>query len=228
MRLLPLPGVFRPHSDSWLLAGHVRTERLPDSATVLDLFTGSGVLAIAAARRPGAKVVAVDISRRATFAARINAALNRVRLKALRGDMFEPVREQRFDLIVSNPPYLPGDGATIAAHSPARAWEGGPSGRRFLDRLCAEAPAHLAPGGVLLLVQSSVCGERDTLEALRAAGLFPQVVARSRGPLGALLAPRAARLREQGLIEEDGCEELLVIRARASDIPSLLTARRHC
>lgn len=220
--------MFRPHSDSWLLARHIRTERLPDTARVLDLFTGSGVLAIAAADRPGTEVVAVDISRRATLAARINAAVNRVRVKALRGDMFEPVREQRFDLIVSNPPYLPGDGATIATHSPARAWEGGPSGRRFLDRLCAEAPAHLAPGGVLLLVQSSVCGERDTLEALRAAGLFPKVVARSRGPLGPLLAPRATRLREQGLIEDDGCEELLVIRARASHIPSLLTAQRHC
>jgi release factor glutamine methyltransferase len=216
VRLVPLPGVFRPHSDSWLLADHVRRERLPPTATVLDLFTGSGLLAIAAAGRSGSDVVAVDVSLRATLAARINAALNRARLRVLRGDMFDPVRDRQFDLIVSNPPYVPGDDVPVGAHSPARAWEGGPSGRRFLDRLCAEAPAHLAPGGVLLLVQSSVCGERPTLDALRARGVAAEVVERRRGPLGVLLSARTKHLRQQGLIGEDGYEELLVIRGQAS------------
>src|SRR5437763_60686 len=109
MRLLPLPGVFQPPSDAWMVADYVRQARLAAGRRVLDLCTGSGVLAIAAARSGASGVTAVDVSRRAITAVRLNARLNRVRIEALRGDLFGPVAGRRFDLIVSNPPYLPGD-----------------------------------------------------------------------------------------------------------------------
>ena len=157
--------------------------------------------------------MAIDTSRRAVITTRVNAKLNGVRVRPIRGDLFAPVGGHQFDLIVTNPPYLPGQGDPPRRHSRARAWEGGASGRTFLDRICAEAAAHLRPGGVLLLVQSSVSGELDTLSALTAAGLQAAVIDREPGPLGPRLHARAAKLRALGLLRDDRFEELLVIRA---------------
>jgi release factor glutamine methyltransferase len=157
-------------------------------------------------------VVAVDISRRAILSTRINARLNGVTVTAVRGDLFAPLDGRRFDLIVSNPPYLPSPAGSPGSHSSARAWDAGRSGREYLDRICREAPAHLRPRGSLLLVHSSVCGERPTLIALEAAGLRATVLRRERGPLGPLLGARVEWLRDRGLVGDDASEELLVIR----------------
>ena len=220
MRLLPLPGVFRPPSDAWKLIGHLRREHLAAGAHVLDLCTGSGVLAIAAALDGAADVTAVDISRRAVLAARLNAWLNGVRIEARRGDLFAPLADRRFDLILSNPPYLPGDIGRLPGRGLARAWEGGRSGRAFIERIAAQAREHLTEGGRLLLVYSSVCGEDETLELLRAGGLEPTVIVRERGPLGPRLRARADWLRRQALLLEDGLEEILVVGARRARVPA--------
>jgi release factor glutamine methyltransferase len=213
MRLLPLPGVFQPPSDAWLLADYFERERLASGADVLDICTGSGMLAIAAALNGAAEVTAVDISRRAVAAVKLNAWINGVHVRPLRGDLFEPVAGRRFDLIVSNPPYLPGDIRELPEHGLARAWEGGRSGRAFIDRIAEHARDHLTPRGQLLLTYSSVCGEPATLDALRAGGLEPEVVVRRRGPLGPRLSARADWLRAQGLLLENDEEEILVVRA---------------
>ncbi|HEX8052467.1 MAG TPA: 50S ribosomal protein L11 methyltransferase, partial [Thermoleophilaceae bacterium] len=75
MRLLRLPGVFKPPSDSWLLARAMRDRGLARDARVLDVFTGSGVLAVAAALAGAREVTAVDVSRRAALCARVNGRL---------------------------------------------------------------------------------------------------------------------------------------------------------
>jgi release factor glutamine methyltransferase len=213
MRLFPLPGVFRPPSDSWLLAEYVRRERLAAGAAVLDLCSGSGVLAIAAACDEAAHVTAVDVSRRAVAAVRLNGWVNGVRVEGVRGDLFEPVRSRRFDLIVTNPPYLPGDVSRLPQRGLARAWEGGRSGRVFIERIACGAQDHLTPNGVLLIVCSTVCGEEQILDELTRSGLRPDVVVRSRGPLGPRLTARADWLRRQGLLLDGDQEEILVVRA---------------
>src|SRR5579863_3832599 len=147
MRLLPLPGVFQPPSDAWLLAEYMKQERLAAGAVVLDLCAGSGMLGIAAALQGASHVTTVDISHLAVAAAKLNSRINGVHVEALRGDLFEPVADRRFDLIVSNPPYLPGDIAQLPRRGLARAWEGGRSGRLFIDRIAAQAREHLIPGG---------------------------------------------------------------------------------
>lgn len=199
-----------------MLARRLSQEPLHDHSRVLDLCMGSGMLAIVAATRTRSGVVAIDVSRRAVLATRINAWLNGVTVRVVRGDLFEPVRGMRFDVIVSNPPYVPTRGAQLPRRGSGRAWEAGVRGRAFIDRICSEAPAHLNPGGILLLVQSSVCGERETLTALSERGLRASVLCRQRGPLGPRLRSRAAWLRECGLLASDGLEELLVIRAQQS------------
>ena len=203
MRLLPLPGVFQPPSDARMLAGHLRDELSRPGMTVLDLCTGSGFLALVAAQAGASGVTAVDISRRAVAAVRINAALNGLHARAVRGDLFGAVAQERFDVIVSNPPYLPSPDDLVARRGILRATEAGSSGRVFVDRICRGAARHLNRGGVLLLVHSSVCGEQRTLEALEQSGLAARVVARHRGPLGPMLGARADWLRVL-VIDADG------------------------
>jgi release factor glutamine methyltransferase len=231
MRLVPLPGVFAPPSDAWMLADHVERERLAGGRRVLDLCTGSGMLAIAAALAGARQVTAVDVSRRAVAAVRLNASVNGVSVEAVRGDLFSAVPGRRFDLILSNPPYLPGDIDSLPGRGLARAWEGGRSGRAFIDRIAAAAPDHLTAGGTLLLVCSTVCGEEETLDLFRARGLLASVVVRNRGPLGPRLAARAGWLRRQGLLLDDDDEEIIVVRAYRSPVAAaaderLLTSQR--
>lgn len=215
MRLLTPPGVFRPLSDTWMLADVLREATLPPRASVLELCAGAGAVAIAAALRGAREVTTVDVSRRAALATRVNARLNGVRVRARCGDLFAAVGGARFDAIASNPPYVPAAGAELPRGWPERCWDAGHDGRVVLDRIIAEAPAHLRPGGFVLLVHSSICGTERTLEGLRAGGLEADVVARRRGPLGPLMSARVHLLRERGLLAPDQRdEEVVVVRGR--------------
>lgn len=216
MRILVLPGVFKPDSDTRMLARLVESEpRLPGSR-VLDLCCGSGAVALTAARGGAREVDAVDVSRKAVATTRLNAALNGVKVRAQRGDLFGPVDGRRFDLIVSNPPYVPGDDE-LPTRGPSRAWEGGERGRRLIDRVVVGAPNHLSPGGSLMVVQSSICGPEETLEAMRRAGLDPELVARETNPLGPVFTERVAQLERAGLLPPgQRHEELVVLRGRAA------------
>ena len=174
---------------------------------MLDLCTGTGALAVAAARA-GADVTAVDVSRRAVLNAHLNARLQGVRIRAIVGDLWEPVRGRRFDVIVSNPPYLPAAGA--APRGSARGWDAGVDGRAILDPLCRRAREHLRPGGRLLLIHSSVARPDVTEEALATTGLRTRLVDAHEGPLGPLLAARARFLG----LPADSTETLVVIEGR--------------
>ena len=185
MRLVRLPGVYRPRSDTQLLLRALHEQGLAGRA-VLDLCTGTGALAVSAALA-GADVVAADLGRRAVLNARLNARLNGAPVTVLRGDLFAPVAGHRFDVVVSNPPYLPGAERPSGA---ARAWDAGADGRELLDRICAGAADHLRPGGRLLLMQSSLAGIDETERALENGGLRARLVIQQEGPLGPLAAER--------------------------------------
>jgi release factor glutamine methyltransferase len=207
------PGVYRPQGETWLLAETLRTAttvRL--GVTVLDVGTGTGALAVTAARVGAGRVIAVDVSRSAVFAAWINARVRRLPIRVRRGDLFEAVAEESFDVIVANVPSVCAE--DTSGHKSARAWSGGSNGRAVLDRLCAAAPARLAPGGMLLVVQSTLCGVPDTLESLRSAGLKAAVITRRREPFGPVMREMAAELESRGLIGPgQRYEELVVVRA---------------
>jgi ribosomal protein L3 glutamine methyltransferase len=137
-------------------------------ASVLDLCTGGGSLAILAARVfPNARIDAVDCSAGALDVARRNVEdhglVDRVALKE--GDLFTPVKRVRYDLILANPPYV--DAATIAEFPPEFAAEpriahaGGPDGLDIVRRIMTGAPSRLSPKGVLIC---EVGGGRGLLE----------------------------------------------------------------
>jgi release factor glutamine methyltransferase len=140
--------------------------------------------------------------------------------------MLEPLAASRFDLILANPPYVPGAHPAVARGA-ARAWEGGSDGRVLVERLCAEAPACLRPGGSVLLVQSSLTGEEETLQSLSEVGLEPEVAARERGTLGPIVAARAEALEVRGLLAPgEREEEILVIRGTARRSTTFRVAMR--
>jgi release factor glutamine methyltransferase len=220
VRTVVFPGVLPPPSDTRLLAATFREHGLARGARVLDVFTGSGALAVEAALAGAAQVTAVDISRRAVLNARLNARINRVAIDVRRGDLFAPLGGQRFDLILANPPYLPGP-EELPDSGAARAWEGGADGRVLIDRFCREAGRHLRPGGTVLMVHSSLSGEQRTLELLAASGMATAVLARERGPLGPVASARAELLERRGLLAAgEREEEMLVIRAKPAAAPS--------
>ena len=148
--------VYPPGSDSVLLADAVP---LRDGERVLDLCTGSGIQALAVAAR-AAEVVAVDIGARAAALARINASANGIGSVAVRhGDLFAPVRGERFDLLIANPPFVPAPRRGPAYHS------GGPRGDRVLRRIVAGLGSHLRDGGRALIVSHLALRRGETVAA---------------------------------------------------------------
>lgn len=143
----------RPDTETlvdWALE-HIPVDR---SVRVLDLGTGSSAIALAiAAARPHAEVWATDVSNQALDLARANAARLGLPLRLRQGDWLAPVAGEHFDLITSNPPYIAeGDPHLQAlAYEPRSALASGPDGLDDLRAICANAPAHLRPGGWLLL-----------------------------------------------------------------------------
>ncbi|WP_046321615.1 HemK2/MTQ2 family protein methyltransferase [Mycobacterium sp. UM_Kg1] len=210
-------GVYAPQDDSHLLIDAMKDTGLAGGARVLDLCTGSGVVAIAAAELGAASVTAYDICPRAVRSARDNARAAGVDVRIRQGTWSAALRCAPFDLVVANPPYVPspaGGGPIPSAGGPEWSWNGGVDGRIVLDPLCRSAVSLLGGGGTLLLVQSALAGVAHSLRSLRQSGLAAQVVAVRDIPFGPVLSAHADWLEQTGRVPR-GCrmEQLVVIRA---------------
>jgi len=199
---LPLavtPDVLVPRPDTETLVEAVLARGSRERPLrVLDLGTGSGAIALALAREwPLSELTASDVSDAALAVARKNAeALGLVdRIRFASGDAFEAVPGARFDVIASNPPYVAeADAGTLApelAHEPREALFAPGDGTALLRRIVAEAPDHLAAGGLLALELAPAQAESVT-QCLGAAGFVEVVVHRDlTGRVRALSALRA-------------------------------------
>ena len=167
-------------------------KRFRGARRILDLGTGSGCLAILAARAfRASRVDATDVSPAALAVARKNVARHRLgrRVRLQRSDVFASLEGERYDLIVSNPPYvnakamqeLPGE----YRREPRLALAGGKDGLDLVARIVAEAPAHLGPGGALVCeVGESHPAARSRFRGMKLEWLKPEVF---------LYSPRASR-----------------------------------
>ena len=167
------PAVLIPRPETEELAEKVIEEvRSRGGGRVLDLCTGSGAIAIAVAKNSPAEVTATDVSEAACTVARANAAGAGASVKVLAGDMFAPVAEEKFDVIVSNPPYIPhGDIAglqdKVKKFEPLSALDGGEDGLDFYRTIAREGAERLTEGGVIFLEFGE--GQADAVKELFAA-----------------------------------------------------------
>ncbi len=150
MPLLVVPSVFNPKvpRTGEFLSTLIDSRLVSGESAILDMGTGCGVCALQAAKY-AQRVVAVDINPAAVRCTHLNALLNHVedRVDVRQGDLFEPVREERFDLIFFNPPFLRG----TPRDDRERAWRSTDVAERFAAGLAA----HLKPGGSALVVLST-------------------------------------------------------------------------
>jgi release factor glutamine methyltransferase len=130
------------------------------SHSIVEIGTGSGAISIALATElPQASIIAIDISCKALTVAKENAFSHGVRsIRFIKGNLFEPLEGENkiFDLIISNPPYIPTDAiphlpSGIRDYEPAVAFDGGPDGLELYRKIIREAHHHLQPVGYLLL-----------------------------------------------------------------------------
>lgn len=142
---------------------------MPNAKSVLDIGTGSGCIAVAlAVRLPNATVTATDISAAALAIARCNTEQHHVAVELLQGSLFGPVAQKTFDLIVSNPPYIPtadlaGLEPEVRDFDPPGALDGGADGLDFYREIIPQALEHLNRSGWLLLE----CGCGQSADLLR-------------------------------------------------------------
>ena len=176
------------HVDARVLDPRPDTETLVDWALevlapltvprVLDLGTGSGAIALALQhQRPDAQVSAVDASHAALAVAQANATRLNLGVQFAHGDWLQGVTG-RFDTIVSNPPYIAATDPHLAAlrHEPLQALASGADGLEDIRSIVAQAPAHLHPGGWLLLEHG--WDQADAVQALLRAAGWAQVQSR--------------------------------------------------
>jgi release factor glutamine methyltransferase len=175
LRLVVTPAVLVPRPETELLVERALALATPYASdehfpTLLDLGTGSGAIALSvASEHPAWKIVATDRSGAALDVAQRNARNHGLlQVEFVQGDWFAPLKGRRFDVIVSNPPYVGADDPLMAADSlrlePREALTPGPDGLAALDAIIAAAPDHLERGGWLALehgfTQSGPVAER--------------------------------------------------------------------
>lgn len=168
--------VYEPAEDSFLFANNLPMREV---GKAIDIGTGCGILGIIMAKRAGT-VLAVDVNPYAVQCAKENAKLNCVanRMFFIQGDLFAPLGIGRgFDLILFNAPYLPSEDVEEGSWI-GRAWAGGFSGRKAIDRFIREAPDYLASNGEILLMQSTLSNVEETLHKFEQRGLETDVIAR--------------------------------------------------
>ncbi len=166
-------GVYYPSEDSLFLCDWLIKNR-PKFQRAIDVGCGCGLIAILLAKLSRKKVEAIDVSELAVEATRQNAKRNRVRVRTYLSDLLSNAKGS-YDLIVSNPPYLPQSPEDRLLPKEVRAmWCGG---KEFIERLLREGSEKLRPKGSIAFVYSSLSLKRKNIEELAAKfGLKAKVV----------------------------------------------------
>lgn len=185
------PDVYLPSDDTWLLADAVRVR---PGMHVLDIGTGTGAIAIHAARQ-GARVVATDLNPAALRLCRDNARRNDARVEAVQADLLQGLRLDRFDLVCFNPPYLPTSEEERVPGPLNHAFDGGAEGRTTLTRFLSMV--RLRSSAKALVVVSSLQGLAEAANEWRRAGFDAEPVGTARLPYETLtivaLSPKRSR-----------------------------------
>ena len=167
-------NVYIPAEDSYLLAENLE---IKEGQSVLEIGTGSGIVAMYASRLTD-KITVSDINFDACELARKNFEDNNIEnIEILFGNMFEPVENRKFDVILFNTPYLPTEDDEVIDDTINYAFDGGLNGRKVIDLFLNEVGNHLNDGGIVQMIQSSLSGNEETLEKLDNLGFIAEIKA---------------------------------------------------
>jgi len=165
-------NVYVPAEDSYLLAENLEIE---SGQRVLEIGTGSGIVAMYASKLTD-KVTATDINFDAITLAESNFKENNIdNIELLFGNLFEPVKNRKFDVILFNTPYLPTEEGEVIDDTINYAFDGGLNGRKVIDLFLNEVKNHLNDGGIVQLIQSSLSDNDETLKRLDDLGFIAEI-----------------------------------------------------
>ena len=165
-------NVYVPAEDSYLLAENLEIEY---GKSVLEIGTGSGIVAMYASKLTD-KVTATDINFDAIMLAESNFKANNIdNIELIFGNLFEPIKERKFDVILFNTPYLPTEEGEVLDDNLNYAFDGGLNGRKVIDLFLNEVKNHLNDGGIVQLIQSSLSDNDETLKRLDELGFIAEI-----------------------------------------------------
>lgn len=152
-------NVLSPRQETELVvefAIKIINEKKSDKIKVLDLMTGSGIIAVTIAKKIKSQVYASDISEQALTVARKNARNNKVKIKFIESDIFKKFKREKFDVIISNPPYIPSKDILtlddeVKKYDPLISLDGGDDGLYFYKKIAEQSPKFLKKNGYLVL-----------------------------------------------------------------------------
>ena len=167
-------NVYIPAEDSYLLADNLQIKK---GQSVLEIGTGSGIVAMYASKLTD-NITVTDINFDACELARKNFEANDIEnIEILFGNLFEPVKNRKFDVILFNTPYLPTEDGEVLEDTINYAFDGGLNGRKVIDLFLNEVGNHLNDGGIVQMIQSSLSGNEETLEKLDNLGFIAEIAA---------------------------------------------------
>ena len=167
-------NVYVPAEDSYLLADNLL---IKEGQSVLEIGTGSGIVAMYASKLTD-EITVTDINFDACRLAEKNFRENGIEnIEILFGNMFEPVKNRKFDVILFNTPYLPTEDGGVLEDTINYAFDGGLNGRKVIDVFLNEVGNHLNEGGIVQLIQSSLSGNEETLDMLDKSGFIAEIAA---------------------------------------------------
>ena len=167
-------NVYVPAEDSYLLAENLL---IKEGQSVLEIGTGSGIVAMYASKLTD-KITVTDINFDACQLAEKNFRENGIEnIEILFGNLFEPVKNRKFDVILFNTPYLPTEDGEVLEDTINYAFDGGLNGRKVIDVFLNEVGNHLNDGGIVQLIQSSLSGNEETLDMLDELGFIAEIAA---------------------------------------------------
>ena len=164
--------VYIPSDDTFLLAENLEIKK---GQSVLEIGTGSGLVSMYASLLTD-DVTATDINYNALELAEKNFKLNNINtIKLEFGDLFEPVKDKKFDVILFNTPYLPTDSDDIINDDLNYAFDGGLDGRKVIDRFINQVSNHLNDKGIVQIIQSSLSDNDRTLDMFDRNGFVAEI-----------------------------------------------------
>ena len=165
-------NVYVPAEVSYMLADNLE---IKSGQSVLEIGTGSGIVAMYASKLTD-NITVTDINFDACELARKNFEDNDIEnIEILFGNLFEPVKDRKFDVILFNTPYLPTEDNDVIDDTINYAFDGGLNGRKIIDLFLNEVSNHLNDGGIVQMIQSSLSGNSETLDKFDEIGFIAEI-----------------------------------------------------